>query len=405
MKIKKELLWQQRVLKDFKKKSPSKVNIENKKIFKKYLRNHLNLFNDNLKFPVELFKNKKVLDLGCGTGEVDIILNSFGAKCHCFDFNPISINRANYLKKKYKIKNIFFKKKNIEDLKVKNEYYDISISFGVLAHVYNQEKLFKKLCDSTKKNGYIILGYVEDGGLIQRLLHRAIIRKIKEKKKINIFVFVKKIFSEHINRSMKFGLRTEEGIINDYLVNQAYVGTSMSRIITWQKKYNLKFYSKSPDASLPFRVDPGFLSSKLVDKIEKELFAISNLRSIFSQRSDSKVFKDLFKNNKNFIQGDINKFVNLFTKILQRETNYIKEKELSKMIKNQRKLLKKINVIGNLALDYATNNFEKLSNEIFEILFEISKKNFSYKRLKKKIKFLFKGYNGLGTSYIIFKKI
>ena len=87
MNIKKERHWQQRVLKDFKKKSPSKVKIENKKIFKKYLINHLNLFNDNLKFPVELFKNKKVLDLGCGTGEVDIILNSFGANCYCYYFN------------------------------------------------------------------------------------------------------------------------------------------------------------------------------------------------------------------------------------------------------------------------------------------------------------------------------
>ncbi len=151
MNIKKERHWQQRVLKDFKKKSPSKVKIENKKIFKKYLINHLNLFNDNLKFPVELFKNKKVLDLGCGTGEVDIILNSFGAKCYCYDFNEISINRANFLKNKYKIKNLFFKKKNIEDLKIKKEFYDISVSFGVLAHVYDQEKLFRKLSESTKK--------------------------------------------------------------------------------------------------------------------------------------------------------------------------------------------------------------------------------------------------------------
>ena len=97
-----ETKWQKEVLRDFKKKSPSKINIENKKIFKKYLKNHLNLFNESLKFPIELFKNKKVLDLGCGTGEVDIILNSFGAKCYGFDFNDISINRANFLKKNLK---------------------------------------------------------------------------------------------------------------------------------------------------------------------------------------------------------------------------------------------------------------------------------------------------------------
>ena len=405
MNIKKERHWQQRVLKDFKKKSPSKVKIENKKIFKKYLINHLNLFNDNLKFPVELFKNKKVLDLGCGTGEVDIILNSFGAKCYCYDFNEISINRANFLKNKYKIKNLFFKKKNIEDLKIKKEFYDISVSFGVLAHVYDQEKLFRKLSESTKKGGYIILGYVEDGGLIQRLLHRAIIRKISKKNNKDVFVLAKKIFSEHINRSMKFGLRSEEGIINDYLVNQAYIGTPMSKIISWQKKYNLKIYSKSPDASLPFRVDPGFQNPKLEDKIERELFAISNLRSVFSQKTDSKVFRDILKNDKNFIQKDITQLVNLLTQFLQRENNKISKKELFTMIKYQKKLIKKINKINNLMTNYTTGNFQKLSNEIIEIFSEISKKNFSFNSLNKKIKFLFKGYNGLGTSYIIFKKI
>ena len=46
-------------IKRFQKKSPSKINIEKKKVFKRYLDSHLNLFNENLKFPVEIFKNKK----------------------------------------------------------------------------------------------------------------------------------------------------------------------------------------------------------------------------------------------------------------------------------------------------------------------------------------------------------
>ena len=75
------------------------------------------------------------------------------------------------------------------------------------------------------------------------------------------------------------------------------------------------------------------------------------------------------------------------------------------MIKYQKKLIKKINKINSLMTNYTTNNFQKLSDEIIEIFSEISKKNFSFKSLNKKIKFLFKGYNGLGTSYIIFKKI
>ena len=404
MKKTRESNWQKNVLKDFKKKSPSKIKIEKRSTFKKYIQNHLNLFNENLKFPVELFDNKKVLDLGCGTGEVDIVLSSFGAKCYGIDFNQLSIDRANNLKKKYYIKNVNFKKLKIEDYKIKKNFFDISISFGVIAHVYDREKLFQKLVNSTKKNGYIILGYVEDAGLIQRLLHRAIIRRLTKNKEKNIFSLAKKLFAEHIKRSIKYGLRTEDGIINDYLVNQAYVGISMSQLIKWQKKYKLKLYSKSPDASLPFRIDPGFQTSKLNDKINKELFAISSLRSIFAQRPDSNIFEDIIKNDKNLIQTDIIKFVNSIYKVLQRKNNTASKKELDKINKYQKRISKKIILINNLVKKYSIYNFENLSKEITGILSEISKKNFTFGSLNKKTNYLFKGYNGLGTSYIVYKK-
>jgi 2-polyprenyl-3-methyl-5-hydroxy-6-metoxy-1,4-benzoquinol methylase len=404
MNKKHEYKWQKRVLRDFKKKSPSKIKIEDKKIFKKYLEKHLNLFNDNLKFPVELFRNKKVLDLGCGTGEVDIILNSFGAKCYGFDFNNISIDRANFLRNKYKLKNIYFKKQNIEDVKIKKKFYDIAISFGVIAHVYNREGLFKKLVESTKKNGYIILGYVEDGGLIQRLLHRAIIRKINENNNEDIFLLAKKIFSEHIKRSIKYGLRSEEGIINDYLVNQAYIGISMGQLVNWQKKYRLKFYSKCPEASLPLRIDPAFQNLTLEDKINKQLYSLSNLRSVFSMKSDQEVFKSIFSKNKLDISKDIDIFIKQITKILQKDRNTANKKELLKIKNSKVQIAKKIIKITNSIKKNAHDNFEKLSQEIIDIICEITKNKFSYESLKKKVNYLFKGYNGLGTSYIVFRK-
>lgn len=404
MNKKKELQRQRNVLKDFKKKSPSKINIENKKVFKRYLDNHLNLFNENLKFPIEIFKNKKILDLGCGTGEVDIILNSFGAKCYGFDFNEISIDRANFLKKKYKLKNIFFRKKKVEDLKIKKATYDISISFGVIAQVYNREKLFKKLVNATKKDGYIILGYVEDGGLIQRLLHRAIIRKINENNNKDIFILAKKIFSEHIKRSVKFGLRSEDGIINDYLVNQAYIGISMDQMLSWQKKYKLKFYSKSPDAALPLRIDPGFQDNILNHNTSKELYSLSNLRSVFSMKSDQDIFNNIFFKNKLNISSEINFLIKKITKILQKKVNKASKKELSEIKKTKVILSNKLKKLISQISISTNKNFNNYTKEIIDIIYELSKKNFSFKSLNKKINYLFKGYNGLGTSYIVFKK-
>ena len=112
----------------------------------------------------------------------------------------------------------------------------------------------------------------------------------------------------------------------------------------------------------------------------------------------------MIKNDKNLIQDDINKFVNIIYKQLQKKNNTVSKKELKQISNYQKRISKKITKISNLIKDYSINNFEKLSKEIVNILNEISRKNFSFNSLNKKTKFLFKGYNGLGTSYIIFKK-
>jgi len=400
----KEKQIQSEVLRDFQKKSPSKIKIENKKFLKRHIENHKNLFNKNLKFPTELFKNKKLLDLGCGTGEVDIVLNSFGAKCYGVDFNNISINRAKYLKKKLNIRNIHFSCNTIENYKIKKNYFDISTSLGVIPHVYNQEGLFKKLVLSTKKNGYIILGYIEDAGFVQRLLHRAIIRKLNKTNEKQIFYLAKKIFPVHINRTVKFGLRSKESIINDYLVNQIYYGLSMNTLNKWEKKYKLEFYSKSPDASLPFRIDPGFSNFELSKKVRSELYAISSLRSIFAQQSDQKVVNEIFGSIKNPISTDINKFVNSISKILQKKNNLSSKLEIAEIKNLRKKILKNISIYNEFLRKYSLNHFDTLSEELIGLLKLISKKKLSYKLLKNQIQFLFKGYNGLGTSYIIYKK-
>ncbi len=402
--MKKNFKFANRVLKDFKKESPSQINIKKKYDFKKYLTMHENLFN-NLKFPLELFKNKKVIDLGCGTGEVDFVLNKFGAKLECLDFNGKSIDYAKKLKKKLKLKNINFRTASIEEYKVKKKHFDISTSFGVITHVYDQEGLFKKLVNSTKKKGYIILGFVEDAGLIQRLLHRAIIRKLSNKSEKEIYVYAKKLFREHLDRSMKFGMRTYRGIINDYLVNQAYYGLSSTKLHQWAQKYNLEFYSSSPEISLPLRIDPGIKDQKIKStKLKIMLNSIFRLRSIFSQQSDEEVYNNLITAQNNKLDKDIESFINLTTHILQKSNNNASKKELKKLNEVKKKIKENIKFsFKNLEKNIASNFFP-MSNEIFEIIKEINNKKISFRSIKKKINFLFKGYNGLGTSYYIFKK-
>ena len=100
----------------------------------------------------EFFKNKKILDLGCGTGE---FLNNYygmGAECSGID-----------IENNFKIKNkINFKLINIEAnkfLKKCNKKFDVIFLFEFLEHLKEQDKyqLFENLTKNLNKNAYIFI--------------------------------------------------------------------------------------------------------------------------------------------------------------------------------------------------------------------------------------------------------
>ena len=100
----------------------------------------------------EFFKNKKILELGCGTGE---FLNNYygmGAECSGVD-----------IENNFKIKNkINFKLINIEANKfLKNckKKFDVIFLFEFLEHLEEQDKyqLFENLTKNLNKNAYIFI--------------------------------------------------------------------------------------------------------------------------------------------------------------------------------------------------------------------------------------------------------
>ena len=100
----------------------------------------------------EFFKNKKILDLGCGTGEFLNNYHGMGAECSGID-----------IENNFKIKNkINFKLINIEANKfLKNckKKFDVIFLFEFLEHLEEQDKyqLFKNLSKNLNKNAFIFL--------------------------------------------------------------------------------------------------------------------------------------------------------------------------------------------------------------------------------------------------------
>ncbi len=97
------------------------------------------------------WKKKKVLDVGCGTGNFAFLASEQGANVLGIDFSTIAIKTA---KKTFSSPNLDFKKMDIFKLTGK---FDVIVSIGTLEHTDDPLKCLKFLKRHLNPNGKIII--------------------------------------------------------------------------------------------------------------------------------------------------------------------------------------------------------------------------------------------------------
>lgn len=105
-------------------------------------------------------KNKKVLEVGCGTAQNCIALAKWGADCTGVDISKHMIDKARTLasKEKVRIKLIHGNAIKLSKLLPKNrrDYFDIAISSYAIGFIYGVDSLFKKINPFLKMNGQFV---------------------------------------------------------------------------------------------------------------------------------------------------------------------------------------------------------------------------------------------------------
>jgi len=110
--------------------------------------------NQFLKYlPHRNSKDKKLLDLGCGTGEFLVVAQDLGYQVYGVDFNE---NAVNFVKDKLEIENIY-KEDVINFLEDKKEEYDVITAFEIIEHLGNPKKLLELVYQSLKPGGYFAI--------------------------------------------------------------------------------------------------------------------------------------------------------------------------------------------------------------------------------------------------------
>ena len=222
------------------------------------------------KLDDEIPMNSKVLEAGCGTGQLSLFLSRFSRQIYSIDLSKGSLIEGEKFRKKNLIKNVFFYKMNIFKLCFKRETFDIVVSNGVIHHTANPEDAFTNLVSVLKKNGIIIIGLYHTYGRL--------ITKIRQKL-IAIFgdwmKFTDSRFKKNISNSKKYAW------FLDQYKNPSEKTYTLKEVYSWFEKNNIEFIS-----SIPFNYTN---ESKLLEKKEKKL----NLSLFFEELSQAISYKQI----------------------------------------------------------------------------------------------------------------
>lgn len=205
------------------------------------IKTHANHILKSLGKKTTNFNSKhKILDAGCGTGEITCSLAFNGAKTLGIDFTQASLNRARHLAEKHNLKNVKFEKQNLLNLNLGNQKFDYVFAIGSLHHTLNPKKVFANLSKYVKLNGFITLGLYNFYGRFLHRLKRNFVNLFAQSvnEKINL---AGKLFSNYSNLGEQ-----QKIYLADKFANPIEKYFSLEEIFSWFKEFDFEFYSSYP---------------------------------------------------------------------------------------------------------------------------------------------------------------
>ncbi len=217
--------------------------------------------------------NKKVLEVGCGTGQLSIFF-SIGNNNEIVGFDPTiqSLNLAKNFVEKNEIKNIEFVNADIFDDVLVDDYFDFIWCSGVLHHTKNPYQAFEVISKSLKRDGYILLGLYNKIGRIRTIL-RKYLSKIFGLKFLEIF--------DPTLKNLKISDAERKSWIKDQYLHPIESLHTLDEVLDWFKKNDIEYINSIPSCDFEFSQDYNDLFVKksrgnLYSRIINQFFMIFN---------------------------------------------------------------------------------------------------------------------------------
>ena len=201
------------------------------------------------KLDDEIPMGSNILEAGCGTGQMSIVLSRYARQIYGIDLSKGSLIEAKQFINSNDIKSVHLFRMNIFKLFFEENTFDVIISNGVLHHTYNPKLAFSKLVRVLKPGGIIVIGLYHRYGRIIQKIRQSLIKNFGDS-----FKFLDKRFREKISDKKKYAW------FLDQYKNPSETTHTYLEVLNWFKVENIEFLS-----SIPFDFNP---ENKLFQKRE-----------------------------------------------------------------------------------------------------------------------------------------
>ena len=250
---------EQGVLDVYKKVNPSEIRIEEEEVYEKWKQQREILLIERLKLLPSAYQQTRLLEVGGGTGENTILYSQWGADVTLVDFNPLALNRATYLWKRFgcsatrAIEAAVF---DLPQIDLPTKSFDFVFCEGVIHHTEDPLQAVRIMLQYVKPGGILMLAFAEAFGIKARLLQRAYVEALAGRNENKIIAIAKEYFQEHLDRCAKFGGRSELSVIYDSFVNPQVLGIDLLEITDQLHIHGFQYYSGSPELHFPYATAP-----------------------------------------------------------------------------------------------------------------------------------------------------
>jgi len=201
------------------------------------------------KFKKFVGYNKKVLEIGCGTGQLSIYFSTGNNNLIVsLDATLESLKIAKEFANKNNINNIEFVNTDIFDDVLAENYFDFIWCNGVLHHTKDPYKAFCIILKSLKKEGYILIGLYNKFGRVRTLI-RKYLYIIFGKKYLKIF--------DPTLKKLKISDQEQDAWIQDQYLHPQESLHTIDEVLDWFDQNDIEFISSIPscDFEVPDKSD------------------------------------------------------------------------------------------------------------------------------------------------------